>query len=493
LILNSDQYESIWKDLTSVAELFHVPLHLEIKSGIARYLSKGLSPSWLGPTVLGKLGLKQEAAGKMRVFAMVDPITQWVLYPIHRYIFDNILNHIPMDGTFNQTKPLFRGVGRWKCLYSLDLSSATDRLPIDLQVNIINFMWPEVGDKWKNILVNRDYSLPGSNSTVRYAVGQPMGAYSSWAMLALTHHFIVQVSAWRACVLPVGTFFTEYAILGDDIVIANKTVKNEYLKVLDLLGVKCGLHKSILSPSGSALEFAKRTWHHFTDVSPITVKELAAALMSPTALVSLMNHHKVPLTTALKVAGFGYKVIGGLNKPFHKLNLAVRNTILTTILPSEVETASELFGRSSLTKISWTPEFGDNQLILLLQGLLQEVCDSTLKFTASNIMTFGGMSYHPSSLDKLYKPAQPGGIFTKYDVAQFSVITKQSELAATLIERIKQTVDALNNPTWASMTDPLEVLKEYQYCLRESVKIKGMTNTESCTAKFGVDPFTVKM
>lgn len=27
---------------------------------------------------------------------------------------------------------------------------------------------------------------------VSYAVGQPMGALSSWAMLALTHHFIVQ-------------------------------------------------------------------------------------------------------------------------------------------------------------------------------------------------------------------------------------------------------------------------------------------------------------
>ena len=27
--------------------------------------------------------------------------------------------------------------------------------------------------------------------SVRYAVGQPMGALSSWAMLALTHHFIV--------------------------------------------------------------------------------------------------------------------------------------------------------------------------------------------------------------------------------------------------------------------------------------------------------------
>lgn len=33
---------------------------------------------------------------------------------------------------------------------------------------------------------------PEQSPTVRYAVGQPMGALSSWAMLALTHHFIVQ-------------------------------------------------------------------------------------------------------------------------------------------------------------------------------------------------------------------------------------------------------------------------------------------------------------
>jgi hypothetical protein len=32
---------------------------------------------------------------------------------------------------------------------------------------------------------------------VRYEVGQPMGALSSWAMLALTHHFIVQFAARR--------------------------------------------------------------------------------------------------------------------------------------------------------------------------------------------------------------------------------------------------------------------------------------------------------
>jgi len=33
---------------------------------------------------IGKLGLKQEPQGKVRIFAMVDPWTQMVLYPIHK-------------------------------------------------------------------------------------------------------------------------------------------------------------------------------------------------------------------------------------------------------------------------------------------------------------------------------------------------------------------------------------------------------------------------
>lgn len=54
---------------------------------------------------LGKLGTKVEAAGKIRVFAMVDPVTQWVLDPLHKGLF-RVLGRIPMDGTFNQLKPL---------------------------------------------------------------------------------------------------------------------------------------------------------------------------------------------------------------------------------------------------------------------------------------------------------------------------------------------------------------------------------------------------
>jgi len=58
-------------------------------------------------------------------------------------------------------------------------------------------------------MIGRYYYLPSKayehhkfdkfyGSRVLYAVGQPMGALSSWAMLALTHHIMVAVAANRA-------------------------------------------------------------------------------------------------------------------------------------------------------------------------------------------------------------------------------------------------------------------------------------------------------
>lgn len=88
----------------------------------------------LGP--IGKIGQKVEAAGKVRIFAMVDPVTQWVLRPLHRLLF-RILRGVKMDGTFNQLAPLSR-VPWGKPLYSLDLSAATDRLPIKLQEMLLS-------------------------------------------------------------------------------------------------------------------------------------------------------------------------------------------------------------------------------------------------------------------------------------------------------------------------------------------------------------------
>lgn len=84
-----------------------------------------------------------------------------------------------------------------------------------------------------------------------------MGAYSSWAMLNLCHHLILQFICitiykevkWYEC----------YEVLGDDIVIFDKKVADHYLLVMEqFLDVKCNQSKSLLAPSRPVIEFAKR-------------------------------------------------------------------------------------------------------------------------------------------------------------------------------------------------------------------------------------------
>jgi len=91
------------------------------------------------PDTLGKLGFKVEPAGKVRVFAMVDIWTQWALYPLHK-LLQKALRLLDEDATFDQVGVLERKllVMKRKWLkakaFSYDLSSATDRLPLLLQI-----------------------------------------------------------------------------------------------------------------------------------------------------------------------------------------------------------------------------------------------------------------------------------------------------------------------------------------------------------------------
>jgi len=83
--------------------------------------------------------------------------------------------------------------------FGYDLSAATDRLPIALQVSILTSIFGgEFAKHWRDLLVGREYVLNHKEyplTVAKYAVGQPMGALSSWAMLAVTHHLIVQYCA----------------------------------------------------------------------------------------------------------------------------------------------------------------------------------------------------------------------------------------------------------------------------------------------------------
>jgi len=63
-----------------------------------------LTPGWLG-----QLSFKEEPAGKLRVFAMVDMLTQSLLKPLHLKLFD-IFKLLPNDGTHDQAAAFNRAI-----------------------------------------------------------------------------------------------------------------------------------------------------------------------------------------------------------------------------------------------------------------------------------------------------------------------------------------------------------------------------------------------
>lgn len=239
--------------------------------------------------IAGKLAFKVEAAGKIRVFALLDNLTQWALRPLHKCIF-NILRKLPTDCTFDHS----RGVEYLRKLpshyyMSLDLSSATDRIPSCLYPLVFDIVFSHSTsfETWRTLVLDRDYYLPKVDipmkeplpTSVRYAVGQPMGVLSSWAGLALVHHYLVQLAATRcgyndpSAGMPI---FTSYQILGDDVVIADYNVAHEYRRVLSDLSIPVSLPKSFESINGF-FEFASQIVYRDENISPIQLKEVISA------------------------------------------------------------------------------------------------------------------------------------------------------------------------------------------------------------------------
>lgn len=308
---------------------------------------------------MGKLGFKQEAAGKVRVFAMVDIITQWVMRPLHNAIA-LLLELIPQDGTFDQLKPIVRllelqsrirkgdrsrkgrvSLSMKTALFSFDLSSATDRLPVIFQKALLSPVISIAGaEHWAYLLVGRAYLVPTRKefglrrgfapSEVKYAAGQPMGALSSWAMLALTHHCIVQWSWYRVC-KHLGRswgWYDGYAILGDDVVIMGTKVAKEYVKIVRALGVNISEHKSLVSKSGLCLEFAKRTFLRGENVSAVPLLELQSSSHNLGMMIELVRKYSLTLGQYLSFLGFGYRAKASASGVIPRLPKRLRNFLV---------------------------------------------------------------------------------------------------------------------------------------------------------------------
>lgn len=248
-----------------------------------------------------------------------------------------------MDGTFDQEAP-FRLISGKKTYYSYDLSAATDRLPLRVLYHVMESLF---GSEYASAVVNstlacHTFQVPFVRgpkcsekllirSVVSFVVGQPLGYYSSWPLFALSHHVLVWVAADR--VYP-GMVFRDYAVLGDDIVIADEGVSREYRSIMDALQVKISDTKSLVSHTGAA-EFAKRFFVKglSVDCSPISLKNLLGC-HHPKGILSLwMRYPNLPEKVVWKLMGMGYRSLAKIDHRLPKKYDRVRVMMLRYRLP----------------------------------------------------------------------------------------------------------------------------------------------------------------
>lgn len=301
---------------------FDEPTPAELENDINAYL-RDCHPIWWefqdgSPDVHhSRVAASMSGGGKRRLFILGNYIKQRLLRPWHDWAMQ-VLRRLPCDGTFDQLKPL-RALRGHRDVFSFDLKSATDRWP---RVIIYAMVTSLFGDSLASAVVNASLGLCHITVTkplvrrqrsLSFTVGQPLGYHSSWPLFALSHHFVIWMAAER--VYPGAKRFKAYAILGDDVVIADRKVADEYSKILQDLEVQISVSKSLISKSG-AFEFAKRFFikEGRVDVSPISMRAL---LMCRTThgLATVHRTYNVSFPTLLRLGGAGYRVLAKANSP----------------------------------------------------------------------------------------------------------------------------------------------------------------------------------
>jgi hypothetical protein len=255
-----------------------------------------------------KLSTKVEPGGKMRVFAIGDWFSQSVLKGFHNFIFRKLYSYTN-DGTKSHSE-LSLKIKEWTTtqfvntqgIYSVDLTAATDLLSCLFQKEIVNrIMGRTFGKLWYTIMSQRSFHFRDLNlSDVRYEKGQPMGLYSSWGMLAMSHHVICR-TALKLAGIQYDPEVIQFGIIGDDIALYGQEFYKYYMLLMNTL-LKVPINKmkgftpdtvSDSNPLGSietnVAEIAKRIFINGEELTTVTPNSAKAGLERPEDFPSLLN------------------------------------------------------------------------------------------------------------------------------------------------------------------------------------------------------------
>lgn len=159
-------------------------------------------------------------------------------------------------------------------IFSTDLSSATDTMPIDLFKKLLTVVGQDIDpdtplyrdyqnsiedvlSRMKRVM-GQEFVLPNGKVTT-YTVGQPMGTLGSFPMLDICNYVVALCAESETA--PSRSPGSTFRIVGDDIIFNNVQTQRHYINLMDSLGVPISQSKTYNSgkfAQGVGREIIKR-------------------------------------------------------------------------------------------------------------------------------------------------------------------------------------------------------------------------------------------
>jgi hypothetical protein len=144
------------------------------------------------------------------------------------------------------------------------------------------------------------------------------------------------VVQWSAKRVGKKGWFEDYGILGDDLVIFDRAVAAEYLRLMGKMGVNISLSKS-LPGVRKCFEFAKRFVAFGSDCSPLSFREFTVFNRSLTGMVEMVNRAselvKLRPASVLRALGFGFRSTGALSDKISRWPVRFRRVVVALLQP----------------------------------------------------------------------------------------------------------------------------------------------------------------
>jgi len=263
------------------------------KKNIKNEVRDGIIP------IHSKLCQFPEKSGKTRTIAIIDYYSQRCLNTLHSMLMQ-LLSTLVSDGTYSH-----QNVGKYAqsktkdktFIYCADLTAFTDRFPAVIQEVLLHELLEDkdLAQAYWTLLAERTFTVAWSGEQITYNCGQPMGAYGSWPLCSLAHHLLVEYSAFT-CGIDSSKHL--YRMIGDDVIITDKSIAKAYERNINLLGVDINLSKTVCSPElsdYSGAEVAKQLFLNGTCLTPMTpgfIRNLRKPYMFNTCMIVLSDRYE---------------------------------------------------------------------------------------------------------------------------------------------------------------------------------------------------------